>query len=82
MSSYYTHNGKPRVRRAIFGLTGQMCWEASRPGCVYLVGQGLHFDSWSDAITYATTAPSTPGDKGVYTPRAGGSDHAGREATT
>ncbi|MCC3276393.1 hypothetical protein LJ753_10980 [Arthrobacter sp. zg-Y20] len=27
---------------------------AARPGNLYLVGHGLHFDNWQDAINYAT----------------------------
>lgn len=29
-------------------------WLASRPGGVYLVGDGLHFYRWADAVTYAS----------------------------
>lgn len=56
MVSQYTGE-KVRVRRARFPLTGEFAWRVSKPGCYYLVADGLHFPSWHDAIEYATATP-------------------------
>lgn len=45
---------KPRVRKVIFPLDGQPAWRGSVPGHLYLVGDGLHFYTWQEAIDYAT----------------------------
>lgn len=49
---------KPRVRRVLVPWMSPSApgyaWRASRPGQFYIVGDGLHFDDWSDAIAYAT----------------------------
>ena len=56
MSAYRVPvDAKPRVWRERFILTGEWSWAASRPGTVYLVGRGFHFDRWIDALNYATT---------------------------
>jgi hypothetical protein len=52
MSQYYKHRGKARVRRTWHPMWG-WAWEASKPGSVYLVGEGFHFGDWDDAIAYA-----------------------------
>ncbi|GAB2519626.1 hypothetical protein FB385_2667 [Paramicrobacterium agarici] len=43
---------KPHVRRE--WAFGEQTWCAARPGTPYLVGHGLHFYTWQDAIEYAT----------------------------
>ena len=62
---YYQHAGKPRVRRVRFSLTGELCWQAARPGIVYLFGEGLHFYSWADAIAYALNGADSADKEGA-----------------
>ncbi|MCW2757008.1 MAG: hypothetical protein JWO46_754 [Nocardioidaceae bacterium] len=57
MTYRYPDERKAHVRRSRFSLTGEFCWEAGKPGGTYLFGEGLHFDSWLDAIAYATSTP-------------------------
>jgi len=48
-------HARPHVRRVPTPpvLGDGWSWQAGRPGQIYLVGDGLHFESWSDAIRYA-----------------------------
>jgi hypothetical protein len=49
---------KARVRRVLVPwwspVSTEYAWRASRPGQFYIIGDGLHFDDWSEAIAYAT----------------------------
>jgi hypothetical protein len=49
---------KARVRRVLVPwwspVSTAYAWRASRPGQFYIIGDGLHFDDWSEAIAYAT----------------------------
>jgi hypothetical protein len=53
-----TYTGKAFVRKGTF--LGLPAWVAARPGGVYLMGAGLHFEWWEDAMKYATTCGATP----------------------
>jgi hypothetical protein len=57
MTGAYLYQGKSRVRRVRFPLTGEWAWRASKHGNYYLVGDGLHFYRWRDAMDYVTAPP-------------------------
>lgn len=57
MSVYkWPANRRARVWRERFPLTGEWSWAAGKPGGYYICGQGFHFDKFTDAIAYATSA--------------------------
>lgn len=53
MTYRYPETRKPHVRKST--LFGQPCWQAGRPGYIYLMGEGWHFDRWEDAMAHATS---------------------------
>lgn len=50
---------RPHVKRVTLSTLHIMgpgtYWVAARPGGMYLVGHGWHYDTWEDAIHYATS---------------------------
>lgn len=44
-----------KVKTSALSVFGEgHAWLAAKPGHRYLVGHGLHFETWQDAIDYAS----------------------------